>query len=106
MKPAPGVNHVDLTDEDSVRRWVDAAAQRHGRIDVLYANAGPTRFSAIEDVTPAEWDFVLRNELDVVFFPVKHAWPHLKRSRGSVVLVGSTAGMSGSLTNSRSPTRS
>jgi len=30
---------VDLTDEDAARRWVDAAADAHGGIDVLCANA-------------------------------------------------------------------
>src|SRR4051794_28989391 len=101
VKDAPGVSLVDLTDEEQVRRWVDQAAEEHGRIDVLYANAGATRFSPLEETTAEEWDFVLRHELDVVFFPVKHAWPHLKRSGGSVVLVGSTAGLSGSMTNTR-----
>ena len=40
---------VDLTDEDAVRRWVDAAAEEHGGIDILYANAGATRFGPLED---------------------------------------------------------
>ena len=102
VKSAPGVAQVDLTDEEAVRRWVDAAAAEHGRIDILYANAGATRFHPVEEVSAAEWDFVLRHELDVVFFPVKHAWPHLKRSRNAaVVLVGSTAGLTGSMTNQR-----
>lgn len=97
---------VDLTDEEQVRRWVDAAAERHGRIDVLHANAGATRFAPLEDVTADDWHWVLRHELDVVFFPLKHAWPHLKaagRTTGSaaVVLVGSTAGLTGSMTNAR-----
>ncbi len=94
-------HEVDLTDEEAVRRWVDDAAEEHGGIDILYANAGATRFNAIEDVTADEWDFVLRHELDVVFFPAKHAWPHLKQRGGAVVLVGSTAGMTGSMTNTR-----
>jgi meso-butanediol dehydrogenase / (S,S)-butanediol dehydrogenase / diacetyl reductase len=101
IKAAPGVDIVDLTDEERVRRWVDDAAEEHGSIDVLYANAGATRFSPLEDTTKEEWDFVLRHELDVVFFPVKHAWKHLKQSHGSVVLVGSTAGLTGSMTNTR-----
>ncbi len=101
VKEAPGVARVDLTDEDAVRRWVETAAEEHGRIDVLYANAGATRFNPVEDVTADEWDFVLRHELDVVFFPVKHAWPHLKEGGGAVILVGSTAGISGSMTNTR-----
>ena len=101
VQDAPGVPTVDLTDEDQVRAWVDDAVALHGRVDVVYANAGATRFSPLEDTSREEWDFVLRHELDVVFFPVKHAWPHLKASRGSVVLVGSTAGLTGSMTNTR-----
>ncbi|MFJ9391773.1 SDR family NAD(P)-dependent oxidoreductase [Nocardioides sp. NPDC101246] len=101
VKPAPDVDRVDLTDEEAVRSWVEAAALRHGRIDVLYANAGATRFGPLEQITSDDWDFNLRHELDVVFFPVKHAWPHLRASSGSVVLVGSTAGMTGSVTNRR-----
>jgi meso-butanediol dehydrogenase/(S,S)-butanediol dehydrogenase/diacetyl reductase len=102
VKEAPGVVRVDLTDEQQVRRWVDDAARTHGRIDILYLNAGATRFSPLEDVTAEEWNFVLRHELDVVFFPVKHAWKHLVQSgNAAVVLVGSTAGLTGSLTNPR-----
>jgi len=102
VKEAPGVARVDLTDETAVRAWIDEAAAEHGGVDVLYANAGATRFNPVEDVTAEEWHFVLRHELDVAFFPVKHAWPHLKKStQASVVLVGSTAGMTGSMTNGR-----
>ncbi len=93
---------LDLTDEDAAREWVDAAAAAHGGIDILYANAAATRFAPLEEVSRGEWDFVLRHELDVVLFPVKHAWKHLKRSESpAVVLVGSTAGLTGSLTNAR-----
>lgn len=93
---------IDLTNEDAARLWVDDAAAAHGGIDILYANAGATRFAALENVNAEEWDFVLRHELNVVFFPVKHAWKHLKRSAApAVVLVGSTAGLAGSVTNQR-----
>lgn len=93
---------VDLTDEDAVRRWVDEAAATHGAVDILYANAAATRFAPIEEISRQDWDFVLRHELDVVFFPVKHAWAHLKKSSApAVVLVGSTAGITGSTTNAR-----
>jgi meso-butanediol dehydrogenase/(S,S)-butanediol dehydrogenase/diacetyl reductase len=102
VKEAPGIARVDLTDEAAVRDWIEGAAAEHGGIDILYANAGATRFHPVEEVTADEWDFVLRHELDVVFYPVKHAWRHLKRSANpAVVLVGSTAGLTGSLTNQR-----
>jgi NAD(P)-dependent dehydrogenase (short-subunit alcohol dehydrogenase family) len=93
---------LDLTDERAVSEWVDEAAERHGRIDILYANAAATRFAPLEDITGEDWDWVLRSELDVVLWPVKHAWRHLKRSpAAAVVLVGSTAGLRGSMTNAR-----
>ena len=102
IAPTDGSEPVDLTDEDAVRRWVDAAAEEHGGIDILYANAGATRFAPLEETTAEDWHFVLSHELDVVFFPVKHAWKHLKRSSSpAVVLVGSTAGITGSMTNFR-----
>ena len=44
----------------------------------------------------------MRNELDIVFLVTRAAWPHLKaRSGGTVLLVGSTAGLTGSMTNQR-----
>ena len=64
MAPTDGSEPVDLTDEDAVRRWIDAAAEAHSGIDILYANAGATRFSPVEETTAEEWDFVLRHELD------------------------------------------
>jgi meso-butanediol dehydrogenase / (S,S)-butanediol dehydrogenase / diacetyl reductase len=93
---------IDLADEAAVRAWVDGAAERHGGIDVLYNNAGATRFSPIAETSYSDWSFVLRNELDIVFLVTKHAWRHLvARGGGSVLLVGSTAGITGSMTNPR-----
>ena len=93
---------VDLTDDAAVRAWVDDAAERHGGVDIVYANAGATRFNPVEQVSVEEWHFVLAHELDVTFLPIRHAWKHLKAPRsGAVVLVGSTAGISGSMTNTR-----
>ena len=97
-----GTAPVDLTDEAATAAWVDEAAARHGGVDILYANAAATRFAPLEELTHEDWTFVLRHELDVVFLPVKHAWRHLKRSAApAVVLVGSTAGLTGSTTNPR-----
>ena len=93
---------LDLADEDGVRAWVDGAAERHGGIDVLYNNAGATRFSPVAETSYADWSFVVRNELDIVFLATRAAWPHLvARGGGSVLLVGSTAGITGSMTNPR-----
>ncbi|MHC5794805.1 SDR family NAD(P)-dependent oxidoreductase [Lacisediminihabitans sp. FW035] len=96
-----GVAPVDLTDDAQVRDLIVRVIAEHGGIDILYANAGATRFSPVAETSFEDWSWVLRHELDIVFLPVKHAWPHLVAARGSVILVGSTAGVSGSVTNTR-----
>ncbi|HTZ06451.1 MAG TPA: SDR family NAD(P)-dependent oxidoreductase [Gaiellaceae bacterium] len=93
---------LDVTDEDAVRGWIDGAAGEHGGIDVLYNNAGIALFDPLEDESYEDWSFTLRHELDVVFLACKHAWPHMRaRGGGSVINVGSTAGLTGSLTLDR-----
>lgn len=92
---------LDLTDDAAVAAWIAAIVAEHGRIDILYANAGATKFAPVDRTTAEEWSWVLRHELDIVFLAVMHAWTALQKSAGVVVLVGSTAGVSGSTTNTR-----
>lgn len=99
--PLAGVSALDVTDEECVRGWVEAAADRHGRIDVLYNNAGAVRFASLADQPYADWRFTLGAELDSVFLVTKHAWAYLAASKGSIINVGSTAGMAGSMTVGR-----
>jgi meso-butanediol dehydrogenase / (S,S)-butanediol dehydrogenase / diacetyl reductase len=96
-----GEPHLDVTDEGSVAAWVARAVAEHGRIDVLYNNAGAVRFGPIDEQSLADWRFTLAAELDSVFLASKHAWPQLKASRGTILNVASTAGISGSMTNQR-----
>lgn len=105
IRAAGGTMHstapVNLTEEGATTAWISSVEYELGRIDVLFANAGATKFNPITEVSLDEWRFVLANELDVVFIPVKAAWEALKRTQGSIVLVGSTAGVTGSVTNTR-----
>lgn len=93
--------YLDVTDEDSVAAWVRRAVDAHGRIDILYNNAGAVRFGAIEEQPFSDWRFTLAAELDSIFLACKHAWPHLRASRGVILNIGSTAGITGSMTNQR-----
>lgn len=93
--------NVDVTDEGSVNDWVEDAAARFGRIDIVYANAGAVRFGAVDEQPLADWRLTLAAELDSVFLTVRAAWPHLKLTRGVIITVGSTAGILGSVTNRR-----
>ena len=87
---------VDLGDPDAARAWVDAAVATYDGIDVLYNNASTQRFGALDELSVEDWDFTMRNELDLVYYTVRAAWPHLKAyGGGSIINVGSIAALRG-----------
>jgi NAD(P)-dependent dehydrogenase (short-subunit alcohol dehydrogenase family) len=83
---------VDLTTMADCRKLVDFAVGEHGRIDVLFNNAAMAHFNWIEDITEEEWHQNTREEVDLVFFLTQAAWPHLKRSGGTIVNNASLTG--------------
>jgi NAD(P)-dependent dehydrogenase (short-subunit alcohol dehydrogenase family) len=74
-----------LTEPENCQALVDLTIRTYGRIDVLFNNAAMAYFNWIEDISDEEWRRDLREEVDLVFFLTRAAWPHLKASRGVVV---------------------
>jgi len=84
-----------LSNAAECQALVDSAVRAFGRIDVLFNNAARAYFNWLEDITDDEWDRNRRDEVDLVFYLTRAAWPHLKNSRGVVVNTASlTASMS------------
>jgi NAD(P)-dependent dehydrogenase (short-subunit alcohol dehydrogenase family) len=83
---------VDLTTMAGCQQVVDFAIREFGRIDVLFNNAAMAHFNWIEDITEDEWRQSTRDEVDIVFFMTKSAWPHLKSSGGTIVNTASLTG--------------
>ncbi|WP_416975961.1 SDR family NAD(P)-dependent oxidoreductase, partial [Streptomyces sp. 4F14] len=82
---------VDLGDRAEATAWVEGAVREHGRIDVVYNNASSARFGPVMSVTDEDWRFTLRNELDLVFYVTRAAWPHLAKQGGVIINVASVA---------------
>jgi NAD(P)-dependent dehydrogenase (short-subunit alcohol dehydrogenase family)/dienelactone hydrolase len=81
---------VDLSDEKQATAWIEEAASKADGIDVLYNNASTGRVGPLLTMTTETWHFTLRNELDLILFTTKAAWPHLvARGGGSVINTGS-----------------
>ena len=64
---------ADVTRAADIARMVDEPYQRHGRLDVLFNNAGVIRLQPMLEVTEAEWDRVLDVNLRAVFFVLQAA---------------------------------
>jgi NAD(P)-dependent dehydrogenase (short-subunit alcohol dehydrogenase family) len=86
-----GMAPVDLGDPDAARDWVEAAAAVHGRIDVLYNNASAPRFVPMPGTSVEDWQYAMRNELDLVFYVTKFAWPYLAERGGVIINTASTS---------------
>ncbi len=87
---------VDLGDADAARQWVDEAVGVFGGIDILYNNASTQHFGSIEELTPQQWDFTIRNELNLVYYTTRAAWPHLKATGGGCIInTGSISALRG-----------
>jgi len=88
---------ADVTDEDSIRKAVDAAAERLGGIDVLVNNAGIGAQGTIEDNPYDEWRRVLDVNLLGIVRTTRAALPHLRRSAHAAIVntcsIVATAGL-------------
>src|SRR5215471_2960948 len=83
----------DLTKPADCQALVDFAMRTFSRIDVLFNNAAMAYFNWLEDITDEEWDRDRREEVDLVFYLTRAAWPHLKVSHGVIVNTGSLNGL-------------
>ncbi|MEL6210862.1 MAG: SDR family NAD(P)-dependent oxidoreductase, partial [Pseudomonadota bacterium] len=83
----------DVGEWADVKAMVAAAAEAHGGLDILCANAGAFPQTKMIDMDPAEWDEVMRTNLKSAFLCVKAAIPEFeKKGRGRVVLTSSITG--------------
>jgi NAD(P)-dependent dehydrogenase (short-subunit alcohol dehydrogenase family) len=81
-----------LGDPAACAKLVELAASEFGRIDVLYNLAARSHFHRLEDFTDEEWRAAQQDEVDLVFYLTRAAWPHLIASRGVVVNMASLNG--------------
>ena len=78
LDPVP----ADVTDEASVRALFDRTIARHGRVDLLFNNAGAWAPARDLDTVPvAEWDAVVAVNLTGAFLCTREAFRVMRRQR-------------------------
>ncbi len=81
-------HRCDVRSEPEMAGMVEAAVERFGSLDIVFANAGIGALAPIVDTDLAEWMRVLEINLVGPLLAVKHAAPHLGRG-GSIILTAS-----------------
>ncbi len=83
---------MDVADEAMVEKTVAAAIEEFGGIDVVVNNAGIANAVSgpPEALDIATWNRVLAVNLTGPFLCAKHAAPHLRKRKGSIINIAST----------------
>jgi NAD(P)-dependent dehydrogenase (short-subunit alcohol dehydrogenase family) len=100
---------VDVADEQQVSDLYNRVRREHGRVDVLFNNAGisPTDDASVLQTTLEAWQRVQDVNLKSVFLCCKHGIPHLiEGGGGSVINTASFVATMGSATSQISYTAS
>jgi NAD(P)-dependent dehydrogenase (short-subunit alcohol dehydrogenase family) len=88
--PAASYVSGDVTKAEDLDRLFQAVRERHGRLDILVANAGGVGGGPVTTCSPQAFDDLIALNVKSVFFTVQKAVP-LLRSPASIVIIGSTS---------------
>jgi NADP-dependent 3-hydroxy acid dehydrogenase YdfG len=84
---------TDVTSHDQVKRLVDAAVRKCGRIDVMINNAGLMPHSPQERLKIDDWNRTIDVNIKGVLYGIAAALPYMKQQKsGHIINVSSVAG--------------
>ncbi len=85
---------VDVSDANQVEAWIEGVASEHGRIDLLFNNAGMGVIGEVRDLSLDDWKRVIDVNLYGVVHGVAAAYPRMvKQGFGHIVNTASLGGL-------------
>jgi NAD(P)-dependent dehydrogenase (short-subunit alcohol dehydrogenase family) len=91
---------ADVSDDTAVKGMVDQAVAAFGSLDIVVSNVGIRKYRAFLEITPQEWDDVLRSNLSASFYLARHAIPHMQRNKwGRIIVMSGADGFWGHVTH-------
>src|SRR5512144_2836257 len=89
--------NLDVTSPESVKEGFSKTLKDKSRIDVLVNNAGIARDGLAVRMKPADWDLVLKINLDGAFLCIQQVLPGMMKNRwGRIINISSVVGQAGS----------
>lgn len=85
----------DVRDEAQVQEMLSECLRRFKHLDSLVVNAGAAWTGLTEDMSESDYACVMDTNMRGAFLCVRAALPHLRASRGAVVLISSMWGVVG-----------
>src|SRR5258705_12525773 len=79
----------NVAEEDTVKRAVQTAHERFGRLDAIVSNAGIMRRKPLRQLALAEWREVIDTNLTATFLLAGEAEDALRRTKGAIVSIAS-----------------
>lgn len=81
----------DISQPEQMQQANQKAAEKWGRLDIVFANAGVNGvWASLEELTPEEWNKTININLTGTFLTVKYAVPYLKKQPGSSIIITSS----------------
>jgi len=78
----------DASDEQKVARLFETIGRKHGRLDILFLNAGIARFAPLAEASVTDFDEMWRLNVRGLWLALQHAIPIL--SDGAAVIVNTS----------------
>ncbi|MCL2163033.1 MAG: SDR family oxidoreductase [Oscillospiraceae bacterium] len=86
----------DVSRPDQITRLIDEVIERFGRLDCLINNAGyHPEHRTIDDFSLDDFMDVMQTNFVSCFIACKHALPHIRKVKGSIINMGSLVGQMG-----------
>jgi NAD(P)-dependent dehydrogenase (short-subunit alcohol dehydrogenase family) len=84
---------LDVTDSEAIRRVVDSAFAKLGRIDVVISNAGYGLFGAAEELSDKEVEDITATNLMGSIHLIRSVLPHFRQQKsGRIIQISSYGG--------------
>ena len=87
---------VDVADRDAVHAWADQVVSDHGKVNLIFNNAGVALGSTVEKMSYGDFEWLMGVNFWGVVHGTKAFLPHLKASgEGHIVNISSVFGLAG-----------